>query len=133
MKVPVSWLSEYVDIDISLDDLTHRLTMAGNEVDSIERTGWIDNVVVGHVQAVRPHPNADRLKVCRVETAAGEVEVVCGAPNAVTGMKAVFAPAGSYLPGPGHTFDKAEIRGVVSNGMLLSEREMGLGEPLVVA
>ena len=60
MKVPVSWLKDYVDIEISLDELAERLTMAGNEVESIDRTGWIDNVVVGRVQSVRPHPDAAR-------------------------------------------------------------------------
>ena len=60
MKVPVSWLSEYVDINMSLDDLAHRLTMGGNEVEDIERTGWIDNVLVGHVKAVAQHPDADQ-------------------------------------------------------------------------
>ena len=72
MKVPVSWLGEYVDIDIGLDDLAHRLTMAGNEVDSIEKTGWIDNVVVGHVEAVRPHPDADRLRLVTATPAASK-------------------------------------------------------------
>ena len=74
MKVPVSWLSEYVDIDIGLDDLADRLTMAGNEVVSIERTGWVDNVVVGLVTAVRPHPDADRLRLVRVDHGDGEAD-----------------------------------------------------------
>jgi phenylalanyl-tRNA synthetase beta chain len=94
----------------------------------VDRAADLVDFTVARVIEAGPHPNADRLKVCRVETGAGEVEVVCGAPNAQTGMKAVFAPAGAYLPGPGRIFEKAEIRGVVSNGMLLSEREMGLGE-----
>ncbi|KAA1303322.1 MAG: hypothetical protein EGP04_03690, partial [SAR202 cluster bacterium] len=76
MKVPVSWLSEYVDIDIGLDELSHRLTMAGNEVGSIDRTGWIENVVVGLVQSVRQHPDADRLRLVTVDHGNGEAVVV---------------------------------------------------------
>ena len=76
MKVPVSWLKEYVDIEISLDELADRLTMAGNEVESIDRTGWIDNVVVGRVQSVRPHPDADRLRLVTVDHGYGEADVV---------------------------------------------------------
>ena len=76
MKVPVSWLKEYVDIEISLDELADRLTMAGNEVESIDRTGWIDNVVVGRVQSVRPHPDADRLSLVTVDHGDGEADVV---------------------------------------------------------
>ncbi|HCI85761.1 MAG TPA: phenylalanine--tRNA ligase subunit beta, partial [Dehalococcoidia bacterium] len=81
MKVPISWLREYIDFDMSLEDLAHRLTMGGNEVEAIVRTGWIDNVVVGHVQAVAQHPDADRLRLVTVDHGSGVAEVVCGAPN----------------------------------------------------
>jgi phenylalanyl-tRNA synthetase beta chain len=80
------------------------------------------------VKEARPHPNADRLRVCIVETAHGEVQVVCGAPNARTGMVGVFAPAGSYIPGTDITLKPGKIRGEESNGMLVSEREMGLSD-----
>ena len=129
MKFTLGWLKEHLDTDASTQAIAETLTMIGLEVeDVIDRAQGLGDFTVARVIEAGPHPNADRLKVCRVETAAGEVEVVCGAPNAVTGMKAVFAPAGAYLPGLGRSFEKAEIRGVVSNGMLLSEREMGLGE-----
>ncbi|MDP6785929.1 MAG: phenylalanine--tRNA ligase subunit beta [Rhodospirillales bacterium] len=129
MKFTLGWLKEHLDTDATVGAIAETLSMIGLEVEEVtDRAEGLSGFTAARVIEAKPHPNADRLKVCRVETAAGEVEVVCGAPNAVTGMKAVFAPAGSYLPGPGHTFDKAEIRGVVSNGMLLSEREMGLGE-----
>ena len=135
MKVPVSWLGEYVDIDIGLDDLAHRLTMAGNEVDSIEKTGWIDNVVVGHVEAVRPHPDADRLRLVTVDHGAGHAEVVCGAPNVAEGQKIAYASIGAVLfdayadePGKTRKLRRSKIRGVVSEGMVCSVRELGIGE-----
>ena len=129
MKFTLGWLKEHLETDAPITAIAETLSMIGLEVEEvIDRAEGLGDFAVARVIEAKPHPNADRLKVCRVETATGEVEVVCGAPNAVTGMKAVFAAAGSYLPGPGHTFEKAEIRGVVSNGMLLSEREMGLGE-----
>ncbi len=135
MKVPVSWLSEYVDIEISLDDLAHRLTMAGNEVESIERTGWIDNVVVGQVKAVRPHPDADRLKLVTVDHGNGDAEVVCGAPNVAEGQKIAYASIGAVLvdayadePGKTRKLKRSKIRGVVSDGMVCSVRELGIGD-----
>ena len=129
MKFTLGWLKEHLETDAPVATIAETLSMIGLEVeDVVDRAAGLRDFTVARVIEAGPHPNADRLKVCRVETGAGEVEVVCGAPNAQTGMKAVFAPAGAYLPGPGRVFEKAEIRGVVSNGMLLSEREMGLGE-----
>jgi phenylalanyl-tRNA synthetase beta chain len=135
MKVPVSWLSEYVDINMSLDDLAHRLTMGGNEVESIERTGWIDNVVVGHVLAVAPHPDADRLRLVTVDHGNGNAEVVCGAPNVAEGQKIAYASIGAVLqdaysekPGKTKKLKRSKIRGVVSEGMVCSVRELGIGD-----
>jgi phenylalanyl-tRNA synthetase beta chain len=135
MKVPVSWLSEYVDIDMRLDDLAHRLTMAGNEVEEIERTGWIDNVVVGHVLAVAPHPDADRLRLVTVDHGEGHAEVVCGAPNVAEGQKIVYASIGAVLqdayadvPGKTKRLKRSKIRGVASDGMVCSVRELGIGD-----
>ena len=129
MKFTLGWLKEHLETDAPVAAIAETLSMIGLEVEDVaDRAAGLGDFTVARVIEAGPHPNADRLKVCRVETGAGEVEVVCGAPNAQTGMKAVFAPAGAYLPGPGRVFEKAEIRGVVSNGMLLSEREMGLGE-----
>jgi len=135
MKVPVSWLSEYVDINMSLEDLAHRLTMGGNEVEEIERTGWIDNVVVGHVKAVAPHPDADRLRLVTVDHGNGEAEVVCGAPNVAEGQKIAYASIGAVLqdayaeePGKTRKLKRSKIRGVVSEGMVCSVRELGIGD-----
>ena len=135
MKVPVSWLSEYIDIDIGLDDLAHRLTMAGNEVGSIERTGWIENVVVGFVKNVRQHPDADRLRLVTVDHGNGESEVVCGAPNVAEGQKIAYASIGAVLqdaysnePGKTKKLKRSKIRGVASEGMVCSVRELGIGD-----
>ena len=135
MKVPVSWLKEYVDIEMNLDDLAHRLTMAGNEVEDIERTGWIDNVVVGHVKNIAQHPDADRLRLVTVDHGDGEAEVVCGAPNVAEGQKIAYASIGAVLqdayadePGKTKKLKRSKIRGVVSEGMVCSVRELGIGD-----
>ena len=101
----------------------------GLEVESVtDRAAALAPFRIAEVLEAVPHPNADRLKACRSMTGSGLVSVVCGAPNARTGMKAVFAPPGSVIPGSGITLKKGQIRGVESAGMLLSAREMGLGE-----
>jgi len=129
MKFTLSWLKEHLQTDASLDQITERLTMVGLEVETVTKRGeGLESFVVGHVIEATQHPDADRLRVCRVDTGTETVELVCGAPNARTGMKGVFAPSGSYIPGTGITLKPTEIRGVVSNGMLLSEREMGLSD-----
>jgi phenylalanyl-tRNA synthetase beta chain len=135
MKVPVSWLREYVDIDMNIDDLAHRLTMAGNEVEEIVRSGWIDNVVVGHVLSVSQHPDADRLRLVTVNHGNGEAQVVCGAPNVAEGQKIAYASVGAVLqdaysnePGKTKKLKRSKIRGVVSEGMVCSVRELGIGD-----
>ena len=129
MKFSLSWLEEHLETDAPLDAITDRLTALGLELEGVtDRGADLAAFTVGYVIEAKPHPNADRLSVCRVETAAGEVQVVCGAPNARTGMKGVFAPAGVFIPGTGIELKSAEIRGVASNGMLCSEREMGLSD-----
>jgi phenylalanyl-tRNA synthetase beta chain len=91
MKVPLSWLREYVDVELPARELAHRLTMAGIEAgDIVELGGW-NNCYVGKVLETRPHPNADRLTLCRVNIGAEELEVVCGAPNVAAGQKICFA------------------------------------------
>ena len=135
MKVPVSWLKDYVDIEMSLDDLAHRLTMAGNEVEDIEHTGWVDNVVVGHVKKIAQHPDADRLRLVTVDHGEGEAEVVCGAPNVAEGQKIAYASIGAVLqdvyadqPGKTKKLKRSKIRGIVSEGMVCSVRELGIGD-----
>ena len=129
MKFTLSWLKEHLDTDRPLEEIAERLTALGLEVDGIEdKAAALAAFTVGHVVRCEPHPNADRLKVCHVDTGSGEVQVVCGAPNARAGMKGVFAPAGTHIPGTDTTLKPGVIRGVESNGMLCSEREMGLSD-----
>ncbi len=132
MKVPLSWLRQYIDVDIPPADLAHRLTMAGVEVGEVEEVGGWSDVYVGGVTSVRPHPNADRLRLCTVTTGSDEMEVVCGAPNVAEGQKICFARIGAFLynahSGKHETLAAARIRGVESQGMICSELELGLGE-----
>ena len=101
MKVPISWLKEYVDITVPLEDLAERLTMAGFEVGEIITigSGW-DNVVVGRITAINPHPDADRLRLPTLDIGGEEVTVVCGAPNLNVGDKIAFARVGAQLMDP---------------------------------
>ncbi|MBC7222845.1 MAG: phenylalanine--tRNA ligase subunit beta [Anaerolineae bacterium] len=140
MRVPLSWLAEYVDLTLDVEELAERLTLAGLEVAGIERVGadWDrDKIFVGEVVAVRPHPNADRLTLVTVRYGEGlEKEVVTGAPNLKVGdhgQKVAFAIAGARLI-DGHaddgrvlTLKPTKIRGVLSDGMVCSEKELGLG------
>jgi phenylalanyl-tRNA synthetase beta chain len=129
MKFTLSWLKTHLETTASLSEITDALTMIGLELEGVEDRGAaLSAFRVAHVLEAVQHPNADRLRACRVDTGDGIVSVVCGAPNAHTGMKAVFAPPGSFIPGTGITLKVGEIRGVQSAGMLLSMREMGLGE-----
>ena len=129
MKFTFSWLKEHLETDASLDEICERLPMLGLEVESIEnRAKDLDAFTVGHVIEAKQHPNADRLRVCIVDTGTEHIQVVCGAPNARTGMKGVFAPAGTHIPGTGVDLKKGVLRGEESNGMLCSEREMGLSD-----
>ena len=128
MKIAESWLREWVNPDLDTESLGHQLTMLGHEVDDITIEGeGIDGVVVAEVVEVGKHPDADRLSVCKVSTGAAKlVDVVCGAPNVVQGMKSPLATPGITLPN-GVKLGKSRIRGVVSNGMLCSAVELGLG------
>lgn len=130
MKFTLSWLKEHLDTDLDLEALSIKLTSLGLEVDGIEDRGaTLAPFVVAEVLKAEQHPNADRLKVCTVNTGSGEpVQVVCGAPNARTGMRGVFAPPGTHIPGTGLDLKKGVIRGQESNGMLCSERELGLSD-----
>ncbi len=129
MKSTLSWLRTHLDTDATLPQITDRLTAIGLELESVTDPGAaLAPFRVVHVTEAVQHPNADRLRVCQVDTGEGVVNVVCGAPNARTGMKAVFAPPGAVIPATGVVLKVGEIRGVPSNGMLLSFREMGLGD-----
>jgi phenylalanyl-tRNA synthetase beta chain len=129
MKFSLSWLRTHLETDASADEITTTLTRIGLELEGVENRGAaIAAFRIAHVIEAAPHPNADRLRACTVDTGDGIVSVVCGAPNARTGMKAVFAAPGSFIPGTNVTLKVGEIRGVQSAGMLLSAREMGLGD-----
>jgi phenylalanyl-tRNA synthetase beta chain len=143
MKLPLSWLSEFVKLEADVDELCRRLTMAGLEVESVERVApGFSDVFVARVLKVERHPNADRLNLCEVDAGAvGRFSVVCGAPNVTVGMTAPFARLGARLIGSGHgggqrsaslldapPLEAAVIRGVRSEGMLCSERELGFSD-----
>ncbi len=129
MKFTLSWLKTHLQTDASLAEITDTLTRIGLELEGVEDRGAaLAPFRIARVIEAVQHPNADRLRACKVDTGNGIVSVVCGAPNARTGMKAVFAPPDSFIPGTGITLKVGKIRGVESAGMLLSAREMGLGE-----
>ncbi|HEY1413092.1 MAG TPA: phenylalanine--tRNA ligase subunit beta, partial [Rhodopila sp.] len=129
MKFTLSWLKSHLQTDASLDQITDTLTQIGLELEGVENKGAaLAAFRIVHVVEAVQHPNADRLRACKVDTGDGVVSVVCGAPNAHSGMKAVFAAPGTHIPGTGITLKVGEIRGVQSAGMLLSAREMGLGD-----
>lgn len=129
MKFTLSWLREHLDTTASLETITDRLTGIGLELEGVENPGAaLAPFRVGYIIEAVQHPNADRLRACTVDAGEGPVSVVCGAPNARTGIKVVFAPVGATIPASGMVLKAGEIRGVASNGMLCSARELGLGE-----
>jgi phenylalanyl-tRNA synthetase beta chain len=130
MKFTISWLKEHLDTDASVTEIAETLTRVGLEVEAIEdKAKALSAFTIAYVIEARQHPNADRLRVCMVDTGGAEpVQVVCGAPNARTGMKSVFSPPGTYIPGKDITLGKGVIRGVESNGMLCSAAELMISE-----
>jgi phenylalanyl-tRNA synthetase beta chain len=126
MKFTLRWLKEHLDTDRPLGELADKLTMIGLEVERIEDKGkLLAPFTIARVVEAKRHPNADRLQVCMVDTGSGSpVQVVCGAPNARTGMKGVFAPPGAFIPGKDITLGIGKIRDVESRGMLVSEAEL---------
>ncbi len=129
MKISYNWLKDFVDFDIAPDNLAESLSMAGFEVDSVDKKSVnIDNVVVGKVIKKEKHPNADKLSVCTVDVQNSEpLTIICGAPNVAEGQTVPVAKVGAVLPS-GMQIRKAKIRGVVSYGMICSEEEIGLTE-----
>jgi phenylalanyl-tRNA synthetase beta chain len=127
MKVSTSWLSAYTPIKMDAADLAEALTMAGLEVESVsERYAYLNSVSVGRIEQVEIHPNAEKLKLCRVSTGDHQLSVVCGAPNVKAGMLGPLALPGTVFP-DGTELKKTAIRGQTSEGMLCSEAELGLG------
>jgi phenylalanyl-tRNA synthetase beta chain len=130
MKFTLSWLKDHLETSETLDTISETLTRVGLEVEAVEdKAKALSAFTIAYVIEAKQHPNADRLRVCMVDTGSGEpVQVVCGAPNARTGMKSVFSPPGTYIPGKDITLGKGVIRGVESNGMLCSAAELQLSE-----
>ena len=126
MKISEAWLRKWVNPDINTSALVHTLTMAGLEVDAVEPAApEFDGVVIGQIESVEPHPDAEKLRVCSVTDGSSTYQVVCGASNAEAGIKIPFAKAGANLPG-GLAIKKAKLRGVESFGMLCGASELGL-------
>ena len=126
MKFTLSWLRDHLDTDAPLREITDTLTALGLELEELhDRAAGFENFVVGEVISCEPHPDADRLSVCTVDTGSGTVDVVCGAPNAREGLKAPFARVGALLPGD-LKIKKAKLRGEPSEGMLCGGSELGL-------
>ena len=133
MKLPMSWLSDYTDIEgITPQQYADKLTMTGSKVEGVENLGGeLSGVVTGKVLECEPHPDSDHLSVCQVDAGTGEVlQIVCGAPNVKAGVIAPVALNGSTLPG-GVKIKKGKLRGVESNGMLCAHDELGISESLL--
>ena len=129
MKFTLSWLKDHLDTQATLDEIVETLTRIGLEVEGLDDpAAKLGGFTIGYVVEAVRHPNADRLRVCKVDTGSGVVQVVCGAPNARAGMKGVFSPAGTFIPGKNITLGKGVIRGVESNGMLCSGAELQISD-----
>ena len=133
MKISYNWLQEFIDLDLSPEELADKLTLIGLEVEEVEEYGsMLEGVIVGEVLETKSHPNADRLKVCTVNLGKEKVQIVCGAKNVAAGQKVPVATVGSTLPiklddGSFLTLKKAKLRGEESHGMICAEDELGLG------
>lgn len=131
MKFTLSWLKEHLETDKSLAEIADAMTMAGLEIEHIDNPAdRLAAFTVAHVKEAQAHPDADKLRVCTVETVDGVKQIVCGAPNARAGMTAIYAPLGAYIPGLDFALDAKprKIRGVESHGMLCSTKELEAGE-----
>src|SRR5262252_8798984 len=130
MKLTFGWLQEHLATDRSLEEVADKLTNIGLEVERVEdKAAALAPFVIARVIEAKPHPNADRLRVCMVDAGDGTpIQVVCGAPNARSGMKGVFAPPGAFIPGKNITLGVGKIRDVESRGMLVSEFELQISD-----
>ena len=129
MKFTLSWLKDHLDTDAGVERVVEAMTMAGLEVEHVEDPGSrLGAFSVARIVEAVQHPNADRLRVCQVDTKDGRKEIVCGAPNARAGLTTIYAPIGTYIPGTGITLEPRPVRGVVSNGMLCSAAELETAE-----
>ena len=129
MKFTLSWLREHLDTTASINEISERLTSIGLEVENVQdRAAALASFTVAKIISAEQHPNADRLRLCMVDTGREQLQVVCGAPNARAGLSVVFAPTGATIPANGMVLKASKIRGVDSNGMLCSASELGLSD-----
>lgn len=129
MKFTLSWLKDHLDTDASLEEIGRTLTMIGLEVEEISDPGAaLGGFIVGHVREAEKHPDADKLKLCKVDTGSEILQIICGAPNARAGIKVALARPGDVIPATGDKLKKGKIRGIESHGMMCSARELGLGD-----
>src|SRR6201996_6908040 len=129
MKFTLSWLKDHLDTTASASEVEDAMTMAGLEVEHVtDPAAKLKAFSVAKIVEAVQHPNADRLRVCQVDTVDGRKEIVCGAPNARAGLTTIYAPIGAYVPGIDVTLEARPVRGVVSNGMLCSARELEVSE-----
>ncbi len=129
MKFTLSWLKDHLETDASIDDITYALTDLGLEVEGVEDRGAkLADFTIGKVVSAEKHPDADRLRVCQVDTDEGMKQIICGAPNAREGITVVVAKPGVYVPGLDITIGVGKIRGIESFGMMASEHEMELSD-----
>jgi phenylalanyl-tRNA synthetase beta chain len=129
MKFTLSWLKDHLETEATVAQVVEAMTMAGLEVEHVEDPGAkLAAFSVARIVEAVQHPNADKLRVCQVDTKDGRKEIVCGAPNARAGLVTIYAPLGAYVPGSGITLEARPVRGVVSNGMLCSGRELEVAD-----
>ncbi len=129
MKFTLSWLKDHLETEASVDDICYALTDLGLEVEGVENPmDRLGDFTIGYVKSAEKHPDADKLRVCQVQTDEGDTQIICGAPNAREGIKVVIAKPGVYVPGIDTTIGVGKIRGIESFGMMCSEREMELSD-----
>ncbi len=129
MKFTLSWLKDHLDTDATLDAIVGAMTAAGLEVEQVlDPSAQLKPFSVAKIVDAVQHPNADRLRLCQVDTVDGRKEIVCGAPNARAGLTTIYAPLGAHIPGSGVTLEARPVRGVISNGMLCSAKELQVAE-----
>jgi phenylalanyl-tRNA synthetase beta chain len=128
MKVSYNWLQEYIDFDYSPEELAHKLTMSGLEVEAVEKIGAeIESVIVGQIEEIAEHENADKLSVCQVDIGTKVEQIVCGANNMSEGDKIPVAPLGTVMP-DGMEIKEVKLRGIESRGMMCSTDELNLAD-----
>lgn len=127
MRISINWLKEFINISLTNEEISDKLTMLGLESEAAYNTSSLGNIVIGEIKDIIKHPNADKLNLCKVYDGKNTLPVVCGAPNVKVGQKIAFAPVGSILPG-NFKINKAKIRGEVSQGMICSEKEVNISD-----